>query len=348
MVRELQDAKQAVDEQLGTAAVQLFTGGAALSGHVSDAGEASEDEDAPSSGDDSSDWDSEDDSETDLKPQATHPRTRRRAVFTDLARKEQDEATAGEQVEESDSGDSQSEDDDEAERDAGDEREAGEDDAGNTARWRSNMLRKQSALFSVRAGDLKRMVYGQKAVYDASIQQDAELRAAAAGVGMLSGGGEQDSDEDDDELFQLKRANGLEQGGAAQHASVQATSASFDGVDSPYVSMLGPADAQARWQSGAAPEVELLRHRFVTGGAEAFADAHRRSQAEGAGDYADAEEDAVLGDFEDMETGERFGGDPAALCCAASALLCCTALPASSASRLHRAMPMHANECRGQ
>lgn len=337
MVREMQGTQEAVDEQLGSAAVQLFTGGSAVAGHMADEEEeeeeASEDEDEDderSDDDSSSDWGSEDGNGVEEGRQARQDhRNRRPAVFAAersvgcgdedtgaVERKRRAESVSGDEWESA----GEDEEQEEAEEDGGGDSGEGEEeeDPGNTARWRANMLRKQSALFTVRAGDLKRMVYGARAVFDPSVSQPADADNSIA-LAMLSDRAESESD-DDDELFQLKKAGEASKSGdkatASARKGIQGKAVSVDALDSPYVGMQGPAAAHARWQGGSAADVEMLRHRIVTGGAAAFDDAYRRSTAEGVGEYSgeEGDDDEAFGDFEDMETGQQFGGAALLLC----------------------------------
>lgn len=85
--------------------------------------------------------------------------------------------------------------------------------------------------------------------------------------------------------------------------------------------MLPAPDALAAWRSDTGAElVASLRNRFVTGD---WAEGQRRSEArpqgeggeggsgdeDGDGDSDQDSDDAVFGDFEDLETGQRFGAD---------------------------------------
>lgn len=310
MVRELQDVEDAVDEQLDAAAVQLFTGGKA----INDAGDASDSDGAVDSAagtddeadgsehsDDASDWSSE--GEEEAGAPKNDPRNRRRADFTggpgEIGDREAHEGATG--------GDSSSA-----------EEEADEDD-GNTAHWRSNMLVKQSKLFSVRAGDIKRVIYGEKAVYSADALSTASVKELSA-VRDITNAVDHADESDDEELFQLKRPGGGDAADGAADGTPVGGAGDIDGVDSVYAWLGAPADALSRWID-AEEMLDSLRRRIVTGGEEAFDDARKRSAAEGQGEYADSDDgsDGVYGDFEDVETGQLFSGVYSYCCCC----LCC-------------------------
>eukprot|EP00892_Ulva_mutabilis_P007124 jgi/Ulvmu1/4784/UM020_0069.1 len=296
MVRELQDVSDAVDEQLQASAVQLFTGGEAMQRPAGDSEGDGESDDGGSSGDDggedsddgASDWSS--DGEDGNEAPMVDVRMRRKALFAGGAHGDGKQEGGPAEAEE----DSSSEDAD------------GDADEGNTARWRGRMLLNQSKLFSVRAGDIKRAVYGESAVYspaDAVASPDHDLSS----VRDITNAVEHSGDSDDEELFQLKRPGDSSTMGAAAAKLVRGGDAvAMDGMDGIYAWLDEPANALSRWID-ASEAVESLRHRVVTGGEEAFDDARRRGLAEGEGQYS-GDVDEVFGEFEDIETGQVFSG----------------------------------------
>lgn len=296
MVRELQDVEDAVDDQLDAAAVQLFTGGEAVN-HADDGSDSDVDEDSAAGtddeadhSDDASDW-SSDGGEDEGAPKAD-TRNRRRADFGGglghMGELEvPDEATGG--------------------NSSSAEEEADDGDA-NTARWRSNMLIKQSKLFSVRAGDIKRVIYGEKAVYSADAVSTASAKELST-VRDITNAVDHADESDDEELFQLKRPGAGDAAGGAAAGTPDGNTADTDGVDSMYAWLGAPADALSRWIT-ADTMLESLRRRVVTGGEEAFDDARKRSAAQGEGEYANSDDgsDEAFGDFEDIESGQLFSG----------------------------------------
>lgn len=300
MVRELQDVSDAVDEQLDAAAVQLFTGGDAVfnpaegdeddaeSDSDSDGGGSSESDASDCASDDgASEWSS--DGEGEKVPQADN-RTRRRANFAGAMH-----VVGPEEVEANEEGGISS---------------GGEEDEedGNTARWRSKMLMKQSKLFSVRAGDVKRAVYGEKAVCSLPDTETGPEKDLAT-VRDITSAVEHSDESDDDELFQVKRPGVSEYGGWGATDAGGMHGGALDGPDSIYACLGAASDALSRWMD-ADEAVESLRCRVVTGGKAAFDDSRRRSIAEGERENEGAAggADEAYGDFEDIETGEVFSG----------------------------------------
>lgn len=300
MVRELQDVEDAVDEQLDAAAVQLFTGGEAINNaeDVSESDEADADassadeDDGSGHSDDGSDWSSDGEEEAPKMDK----RTRRRAIFADgLCATDEN---AGAQAAEGD----------EAEADDSSGEEQPHTDDGNTAQWRSSMLMNQSNLFSVRAGDIKRAIYGETAVYDASWEQQESAKGLST-VRDITNAVDHADESDDDELFQLKRPGGGDTADGGADGASAGDAGAVDGADSVYAWRSAPAEALSRWlDDGEA--IESLRRRVVTGGEEAFDDARKRSAAEGEGEYAGSDDgsDDVFGDFQDIESGKLFSG----------------------------------------
>lgn len=338
MMRELQDTKAAVDERLGASAVQLFSSGDALAGDEAAGGGAPSDdgsEDEPDEEEGPGSADEEDESESESsdgegggepKRQPADGRKRRRAVFSGDAPMRAHagvgvrvgaaapggggsgmEDSEGESEEESAGGDESADESVEGSDGEEEEEERGPAGESNTAWWRENMLSKQAAIFAVRPGDLKRMVYSATATKSTHAPQASAAAASHAEVGGGSSG-EEDEDSDGEELFQLKGSHRASTAGAQQQSG--APHDDIDVSDSPYLDLDGPAAALARWQGGAAPAVQGLRHRIVTGGEAAFNDAHARSMTDGVGanDEGGSEGDEVYGDFEDVEMGKVFSG----------------------------------------
>ena len=169
-----------------------------------------------------------------------------------------------------------------------DEDEGDYDDAdgGASARWKAGMAARASAALG--RVDLMKVVYGESSLAGSGkVSQDGGS-AAAAGLD------ESEDDEEGDDLFVLK-GSADEGGRAASNAP-----AAGGGVDA-------PDSSRVRHESrGWDPDetIETLRNRFVTGD-WAAAERRKLGLADGAGDDDDGE--AVYGDFEDMETGEKFG-----------------------------------------
>ncbi|KAL4425893.1 hypothetical protein ABPG75_009909 [Micractinium tetrahymenae] len=194
------------------------------------------------------------------------------------------------------------EEEDEEMGEGGSEDEEEDDEGlGSAAAWKVNMLERAAALFSTRGADLHSYIYGTRATSDGAAQQMRGL--------SLGGGGGSD---DDDELFRPKQAQAEQQAAAGGPAAVDAP----DALDSSRVAV--PPELLAAWRDEGA--AERLRNRFVTGDwGEGEARASARPAEEGE-EEGGGEGDEVFGDFEDLETGERFAGssDPATRAAAAA------------------------------
>ncbi|PSC76713.1 ribosome biogenesis BMS1-like protein [Micractinium conductrix] len=347
MVRGLQATRLAVDEKLEKSKIQLFAGGRALKGDEveSDEGEEEEEEsDAEDDGEGSSgselgsdeeEGDELSDDDEEIEPagrtgrgtpqqqvvRAADGRVRRRAIFgSEALPADGGDSSSGEESEdEEEEGGSSDEEaeqewaarqqrgaaaggpasDGEEEESEGESDEDDEEGIGAAAKWKANMLQRAAALFSTRGADLHGYIYGTRATADASWQMQGL---------SLGGGGD---DDDDEELFRPKRQQ------AADQQAGSGAAGGGDPLDAPDSSRAAvPPEILAAWGDEGA--VERLRNRFVTGDwGEGEARAAARPE-EGEGEGEDAEE--VFGDFEDVETGERFAGseDPATRAAAAA------------------------------
>lgn len=303
MVRQLQDVEDAVDKKLNAATVKLFTAGHAMQG-TADGGTDVHEGDRDDGGsadihsdsaqdDDGSDWssDSEDEGPEGEQPPRIDTRNRRRAVFDDGLHFL---ATTVNPTENEDQADVVS-----------DDGVADEDE--NTAPWRMNMLAKQSQLFSVRAVDIKRVVYGEKAVLMTS--DNPEAYNDIVSVRDISNAVDHSDESDDEDFFKLKRpGSGNTAGVISLDDSADPGQPGINEVDSIYAWRHAPQDAVSRWTHADGP-IESLRVRVVTGGQDAFDDSRKRSAAEGQGDYGSNDGSGEeFGDFEDIETGQLFTG----------------------------------------
>ncbi|KAL6785735.1 hypothetical protein ACKKBF_B01435 [Auxenochlorella protothecoides x Auxenochlorella symbiontica] len=348
MIRELASTRHGIDEQLQGAEIQVFKGAKPLpaDGAASSDEEEREDESADESGDEdastgasgSSDDESEGGSDSDEEGEprqrdslpgqeavlAADGRHRRRAVFSTTL---EPRAGSGEDSSDENSGSDSDDEPGTAPRSRGaleddqegsdsesgseatsDEEGGGEDDDGDedeeglgaAARWKAAMLERAAALFSHRAADLQAAVYGERAVCPPASQQlpRAEPKAPSS-----------DGDEDDDgDLFRPREAARGMQGPPSGLEDCSRAWAAWDATI-------------AAWGDDAA--VEGLRDRFVTGdwaAAEERSAARPRDGGAGADEDPGSEEEEVYGDFEDVETGDRFEGsaDPATRAAAAA------------------------------
>ncbi|EFN57678.1 hypothetical protein CHLNCDRAFT_142849 [Chlorella variabilis] len=190
--------------------------------------------------------------------------------------------------------DSEQEDGEGGAEDSGDDSEG----MGAAAAWKADMLQRAAALFSTRGADLHSYIYGTRATAD-----------GGQGGALATGGG--GGPDDDDELFRPKRPQAAGQEQAAAGGGGDA----LDALDSSRVAV--PPEVLAAWRDEGA--AERLRNRFATGD---WGEGEVRAAARPAEDGEEEGEEGgeVYGDFEDLETGERFAGssDPATRAAAAA------------------------------
>lgn len=314
MVRELQDGSRAgVDQSLRDAKIQMFGGGAVLDGHglnaangrrsyvaqASDSGQETSESGSDASGSELDD--SEDDSsasgskdeggaapQQDLPPSAAvstaaDGRVRRRAVFHDatLEHPSASDSSSNDEVGPAEESHEVS-DNDESKSGAESDSEEEEDDEGLGAasRWKAKLLDNAAAVFASRSVDLQAYVYGEVATTDPARRHARGAQSAAV-------------DSDDDELFKVRGAS------ASDAANSPAEGAKLDAADCSRPAAGGASANLTRWDSSGA--AEQLRDRFVTGDWDA---ARKRAEAI-PGDSSSSDDE--FGEFEDIETGEKFG-----------------------------------------
>ncbi|KAK9820869.1 hypothetical protein WJX81_007795 [Elliptochloris bilobata] len=167
---------------------------------------------------------------------------------------------------------------------------------GGAARWKVGLQERAAALFSARGGDLAAHIYGVPATAEPQGQDAAALRGHVA----KNKDGESDSDE---ELF-VPRQRSSSGGAACDAEDPEAPDTVRDALDEAHLAGWGDPGA-----------AERLRDRFVTGDWEAAAQRSAAEPAAEAGGDGD-----VFGEFEDVETGERFGSGDAATSAALAAM----------------------------
>lgn len=284
MVHALQDAGVTLNERLAGADISLIRGGGALRLGDNDSGdEGSDDDDAFDASDasgesDRSDSEDDDDYGADaaVEEVVQGGRVRRRVApglgltMRGDAEEEEELAFAGSS-------------DDEEEDSEGDGSDAdGEAADGVSARWKAGMAaRAQASLGRV---DLMRVVYGES-----SLASDGRDMAANADM-------DSEDEGEGDELFVLK---GTADEGARPAAGSAAAGGGADADDTSRSSHAYSRD----WTDAEA--LESLRNRFVTGDWAAM-ERRRVGQEDGEDGENDPDGD-VFGDFEDIETGEKFG-----------------------------------------
>lgn len=329
LVRSLQATQIGIDEKLDKSRIQLFAGGAKLTGDEANQildkstpgdgvngkmmngyrmeesefeSESNSDDEEEDDEDDEEDSEGEDDHQgrrdqdkhhggpTDQEVVwASDGRMRRRANFKTQDIKGNEFNLDKKDVDASDSFDSDSSSED---IDSDSESEG----LGGAAQWKNAMLERAAILFSTRAADLQDYIYGKRSL------NSEETITRNRGAKQLSAEGV-DSD-DSDELFQPKARTNNRSKSESEHFQ------DHNSLDTSKLKM--DTDILNHWEAPGAPEE--LRNRFVTGDWQA---GEARSLARPDHDTNDGSlehsEDEIYGDFEDLETGKVFSGsdDPA-------------------------------------
>ena len=296
MVLSLQQTDKTVDEKLNQSSIQLFAGGRSVLGRDVDSADESdsdsyseeEDDDDSDSGGDGEDSGSEDEDRPSVERSADG-RTRRRAVF-------QDNGGGGAPGDSKGKGaafDSESEDEDESDEDDSEGARRSLIPKESGALWKERMGKNIEVIFSTRASDIMTLVYGS-----AKRQEESEYSDDDGDAGGRSGhgfGGESESEEEDDDDLDFFKP-------AAARAKVS-TSYEQDDCSKGRIVL-----AEGAWRvdeegSDAGEDFESIRNRFVTGDWEAGNERGEMRPLE----EDEGSDSELYGDFEDLESGEKFG-----------------------------------------
>ncbi|XP_057549776.1 ribosome biogenesis protein bms1 [Amaranthus tricolor] len=294
LVKQLQEVKYSIDEQLQKSFINLFsqkkqheanerfledgeTAGSEKESDDADVNSSESSDDTDAEADDTLVSQGDDSGQQDLKNtfkeqvEFSDGRIRRKAIFGNHDMDEDD-----------DEGDSDGEEDDQDHEpasgadfstdDGPDEDTEMEEDMGNSSKWRESLL---SRTMSKQTTNLMQLVYGKSS---ANLASDiSELQ------------GSSDDDSEDDEFFKPKG-----EGAKRLNDSLGADDVNADDC-SKFVSNL----SFKNWKDDTV--VQSIRDRFVTGD---WSKAAQRAKAPEAG----GNDDDVYGDFEDIEMGEEDSG----------------------------------------
>lgn len=289
MLRNLQDVQVGVDEKMERSSLRIFNGSVPVV-----AGAESSDAESDS---DSDDDDDDDESSVDKEGgQDSHSNDRQRRAYPDnmqltkngmdidMEHTGSDGSTAEEEADNSDTSDD--DEDDESENESGDEDEADTPVQGSNggSQWKSGIAERARKAFLEREAshvNLQELIYGGAG---GSIVTEDDFNAD----------GEIDESSDDDQFFKPKKAGrtfSQSCGASSQGVKLQPmglgeddSSRSFEHVNTIDV---------AKWlDEGEDSRIESIRDMFVTG------NWGKEKDGNGADEF---------GDFEDLETGEKFG-----------------------------------------
>eukprot|EP00897_Mesotaenium_endlicherianum_P009003 jgi/Mesen1/8130/ME000437S07225 len=216
---------------------------------------------------------------------------------------------------------------------------AGEEMGRGAAEWKGSLIARAAAAFGKRL-NLGELVYGPPGGRGAGEEGAAGLGGGGGGGGGSrrrrqqqpeeeeedqssegeadEGNGDEEEEEEEEELFRVRVDSSKEAGKSG--ASAAASLGNIDGEDCTRLRLDG-ASLAATWSDAGC--VESLRDKFVTGD---WAKAGRRyseagggleggdgdGEGEGGSDDGGEDNEEVFGDFEDLETGERFSREEGA------------------------------------
>ena len=203
--------------------------------------------------------------------------------------------------------DSDDEDDDEADFASSDDGDEGDDDVASGMKWKAGMAQRASDSFRARSrGDIMDLIYNDD-VANAANQGDY-------------GGGLGDSESDDEEDFftirgteeSTKSSKSLARAASKGNAAAAALAATVALNSRDQSKYMPPEEAMSNWTE--LETKESIRNCFVTGdwrgSGEGGDEDDDEDMAGGEGGGSGSDEDGILEDgFEDLETGETFGGD---------------------------------------
>lgn len=305
LLRDLQDLGAGVDEKMQKSSLRLFKGSkAVVAGSDEDEDESEEDHD----GDDDASMASGGQNTIDTTPFAT-----KHGFFgNEKSNNGGDSSSDDDSDSDSDSqaSDMDSDDDEGADFDgdegydddeSGDETE--QDPAAVGALWKTNLARKAAESYLGREAshlNLQEMIYG--------VPKKANVVSEDEGASASDG----DESSDDEEFFKIKKKSGAQEGGsdevsgdlsgAMSNTLGEEDSSRFEepeGTDADNIT--NDFDVSIWLDDGEDCLLETLRDKFVTG---KWDDSNGSGGIGGGGD-----DDEEYGDFQDLETGEKFGPD---------------------------------------
>ncbi|KAL3846002.1 hypothetical protein ACJIZ3_003405 [Penstemon smallii] len=293
LVKSLQNMKYSVDEKLEKSFMSIFgkKPDNAMANREAEMQEKDvefgEDSDTEGEDSDTEDEDSKKDSTSDQQPPSQsnfkehidilEGRVRRKAVFENDGDKDSD----GDEEDDDDDDDQVSSDNGDTERDGEEnassddssaDEEDQEDEMGNASKWKESLAERTALRQNI---NLMQLVYGKPASKSSNDVEDIS---------------EEESDDDDDDFFRPK--------GEGNKKSKEGSDDKDVDIDdcSKFLSDASKKD----WNSEVA--VASIRDRFVTGD---WVKASLRNHPQ-SGMAGDVDDDAVLGEFEDLETGQKY------------------------------------------
>lgn len=296
MLKNLQDVQVGVDEKMERSTLRIFKGSKAVVAGV-DSSDDDEDDDSDSEVEDDEDASSDGD-EQHGEANMSMNRSRRRAFSDDIQLTKEDMDTDEENADSDGNSDGSTSEEDDSEDFSDDNDEDEGDESGDESKtevlaqrtgndgsmWKSGIAERARKAFLEREAshvNLQELIYGAatNSVITAT-DSDAD--------------GEGNESSDDDEFFKPKKAArkpGLVGGGTFSNGA-KLTSMALDENDSSRAFGTVSIDVTKWLEEGDDSLIESIRNKFVTGNW---------------GNEKDGKGEEEFGDFEDLETGEKFG-----------------------------------------
>ena len=284
LLKGLQDVSSGVDEKMDRSSLRLFKGSQAVRMESDD------------ESDDDSDSDQEDGDKLALKRKATGvaQHVQRRSA-DDLSDQDSDDSDSDDSTnggEDSDDNENSSDSDSDSDSNVGDgedENNAPAETEDKYASWKANMPERAVQSFLERQStsiNLQELIYGSNA---ASVVTD-------------DGGDDkdgEDSDSSDDEFFKVKKSSTKNSNQSKSSTALQPTALSEDDSSRHAPGQSSSAFDMFAWlEEGDDCLLESIRDRFVTG---------NWGPKDGEGEGEGGEDNNEFDDFEDLETGEKYG-----------------------------------------
>lgn len=288
LLKSLQDVQSGVDEKMKKSTLRIFKASNAV--HA-----------------DSEDSDSDSDSDDDSSAEDRNKRSRadieklvepfRRDTSLKLMDESDEEDSSEGSEEDSDEGDSDSNEDcDDSDNEDDDEKDNTTGPGSASAAWKKNLAQRAAEAYMGRETayvNLQELVYGKAKSNIVSDEEDDKDDNVPK---------DDDDSDSDEEFFKVKKSSNrtLEERSRGMNQSSAPLLLGEDDSSRIIVGGSNDFDVSMWLEEGDDCLIESIRDKFVTGNWD------KSDNADGSGGFNDDNEEA-FGDFEDLETGEKFG-----------------------------------------
>ena len=278
LLKSLQDVEAGVDEKMRNSTLRLFRGSKPIRAGSDEDDEDSSDSDSSGEEDDEKDQSDDSGSESDGEV-STDNFGGRQDKQNNISNKAQ---LVDSTDEESESSSDDDDDDDEEMSDDESEASVPKTRQGNSRGWKTNLGDRAADAFLARKAatvNLQEIIYGTTTSVSAVVSEDDE-------------GDDHDDESSDDEFFKVRKARPRSSQKGSSTGEPASTSLGEEDSSRVFSKDDNEFDIEEWLEEGEDCLVESLRNKFVTGDW-------------GGGKESDEAEE--YGDFEDLETGEKFG-----------------------------------------